>query len=80
MLVWEKIPVDRSVHGAAEHGEAGSHGGEKALIFILLGATHLSVKHWFRRSDRRETNRRWLLDAEANRIGKKSVCLKRKLK
>ena len=39
-----EVPVDRSVHSVAEHGEAGRHGGEKALAFTLLGATHFSVK------------------------------------
>lgn len=32
------------MHSIAEDGEAGSHGGEKALVFILLRATHLVWK------------------------------------
>jgi len=40
-LFEKKIPFCRSVHSIAEDGEAGTHGGEKALVFILLGATHI---------------------------------------
>lgn len=35
------VPVDGSVHGVTEHGEARGHGGEEALVLVLLGATHL---------------------------------------
>lgn len=34
------LPVDRSVHGVTENGQAGSHGGEKPLAFVLLGTAH----------------------------------------
>ena len=39
------VPVDGSVHGVTEHGEARGHGGEEALVLVLVlvivGATHL---------------------------------------
>ena len=50
-MVIGEVPVNRSVHGIAEHGEARSHGSKKAPIFILLGATHLSIQPQFRRSN-----------------------------
>lgn len=37
----ENIPVDGSMHGVTEHGEARRHGGEEASrVLILLRATH----------------------------------------
>ena len=35
------VPVDGSVHGVTEHGEARGHGGEEALVLVVVGATHL---------------------------------------
>ena len=29
------------MHGVTEHGEARGHGGEEALVLVLVGATHL---------------------------------------
>lgn len=33
-------PVDGSRHGAAEHGETWGHGGEEALVLVLLWTPH----------------------------------------
>jgi hypothetical protein len=39
----KEIPVDGSVHGVTEHGQARGHGGEEALALVLLRTTHLAL-------------------------------------